>query len=243
MGKHIKWGELVLISVIVATLTIILTACNSSLFIPKTVTVDGITYRNGFYGDLWPVNLTFDDGSIKDGNYEFRHVDYDKFDWIHSYVGGTTAGVLYCEESQWQQASVYYADNDNFVYYCLIGGKYVEHGAVIETINNIESDKFDALMTFADENDYNPFGSNKDVETDRLPIPDKDESPELIFYKESKDGYFTSFKGHTFHVLDGQLLFLFYYDYGHGEYEEMVAVNVPDELGEYFMKLLEQLEE
>ncbi|NLD46731.1 MAG: hypothetical protein GX660_05960, partial [Clostridiaceae bacterium] len=40
---------------------------------------------------------------------------------------------------------------------------------------------------------------------------------------------------------DGKLLFLFFYDYGHGKYEEMVAVDVPDELGQYFIKLIEQL--
>jgi len=42
-------------------------------------------------------------------------------------------------------------------------------------------------------------------------------------------------------VIDGKLLLVFFYDYGHGKYEELVAVDVPDELGQYFIKLLEEL--
>lgn len=235
--------KLFLIATCVVFLTLALTACNSALFIPKTVTIDGETYRNGFYGDLWPDNITFEGDSIKEGINEFRHVNCEKFDWVHSQIGSTTAGILYCAESQWEQASEYYADSDNFVYYCSIGAKYVDRDPVIATIPNIDSKKFDALMAFAEENSYNPFGSNEDVKTLRLPIPDSDKSPKLVFYKESIDGFFTSYKGYTFHEVDGKLLLLFFYDYGHGEYEEMVGVDVTDELGQYFIELLEQLKE
>ncbi len=228
-----------LIVVFVVLLTFVLTACNSDLFVPQTVTIDKTTYRDGFYGDLIPNNITFKGDAIKVGDKEFHHINYEKFDWVHSAIGSFTEGTLYCSESQWEQVCEYYADSDNFVYYCSIGAEYVDRDPVIITIPDIDFQKFDELMSFAEKNNYNPFRSNKGVKTLRVPIPDRDKSPELIFYKESIDGFFTSDKEYKFHELDGKLLLVFYYDYGDGENEEMVAVNVPDELGQYFIKLLE----
>ena len=34
-----------------------------------------------------------------------------------------------------------------------------------------------------------------------------------------------------------------FYDHGHGEYEEMVYVNVPNNIAQYFIKFLKQLVE
>lgn len=218
-----------------------LIACNiSELFIPEKVTIEGTTYRNGFYGDLWSENLIYKGDSYKVGNNEFHRVECEKFDWVHSDIGSTTSGVLYCAESQWEQAYEYYHDSDNFTYYCRIGAQYEDRDPVLVTISDMDTTKFEELMSFADKNSYNPFGSNKGVETRRLPIPDRDEAPELIFYKVSKDGFFTSYQGDEFFVIDGKLLLLFYYDYGHGQYEELVAVEVPDEIGKYFIELVEQ---
>ena len=95
-------------------------------------------------------------------------------------------------------------------------------------------------MVFSEKNCYEPFGSNKGKQTLRLPIPDRDESPELVFYRESNDSFFSSFT-HKFHVIDDKLLLVFFYDYGHGEYKELVAVEVPNELGKYFIELLAKI--
>ncbi|QOR35203.1 hypothetical protein IMX26_17380 [Clostridium sp. 'deep sea'] len=229
----------IIISVIILTST--LTACTSSFIIKSSVTIDNITYRNGFYGDLWPNNFTFKDDSSNEESSKFRHVNCDKFDLVHSYIGFKASGILYCAENEWKQASEYYAANNNFDYYCHIGGNYADCDPV--KIPNIDYQKFNELMSFAKENDYNPFGSNDGVETQRLPFPDENKSPKLVFYKESKDGLFNSFKGYIFHILDGKLLQVYFYDYGHGEYEEMVYVNVPDEIAQYFIELLKQLDE
>jgi hypothetical protein len=231
-------GVFLIATVIVFALSA-LTACNSDLLVPKNVTIDGTTYRNGFYGELWPNNFTLKSDVIKVGINEFHRVDCEKFDWVHSYIGSKSEGIIYCAEDQWEQVSEFYSSNDNFVYYCRIGAEYVDRDPIIVTIPDIDPSKFDELMGFADKNCYNPFGSNADVKTRRLPIPDRDKSPKLIFYKESKDGFFASYQGYIFHALDGKLLLLFYYDYGHGKYEEMVAVDVPDDLGQYFINLLD----
>lgn len=215
-----------------------LTACSVVSGVPETVTIDGVTYRNGFYEGLWPVfgqvgyigsetlqeEVIYDDGTRK-----FRRVDFEGHDWVHSYTGGTTNGVVYCEESQWEQEYAYYSDSSNFLYY---GGGSLKP--------DIDPEKFDELLSFADKNRYKPFGSNKGVETRDLPIPDRDESPKLSFFRVSNDGYFVSYKGDTYHIVDGKLVLVFYYDYGHGEYKKLVAVDVPEELGQYFIDLLAQ---
>lgn len=240
MKKLFNWEGVILIAMFVAFCTVALTACSTSTLLTRTVTIDGTKYRSGFYGNLYLNNITFKGDSIKVGVDEFQHVNCDKFDLVHRSIKGTK-GMLYCTESQWKKACAYYADGSNFVYYCNIGGRYVDRDTVIATIPNMDSKKFDALMDFAKKNSYDPFGSSKGVKTRRLPIPDRDKSPELIFYKESKDGLFISDKRYIFHVVDGKLLLLFYYDYGHGKYEEMVAVDIPDKLGQYFVKLLCQM--
>lgn len=224
MKKSISGVRVILITMFIAFFTFPLTAYASDFFLPKNVTIDGTTYINGFYGDLWFNKIVFKGDSTKVGIIEFRHVKCKKFDWVG------TNGMLYCSESQWEKARKYYADCNNFVYYC-------SSDSVITTIPNMNSQKFDALMAFAGNNSYNPFSSNKGIKIRRLPLPDNDKSPQLIFYKESKDGFFTSYKGYKFHVIDGKLLLLFFYD-GRGKHEELVAVDVPKKLGQYFIKLL-----
>ena len=109
---------------------------------------------------------------------------------------------------------------------------------IIITISDIDQKKFVDLMVFADENSYNPFNSKNNVITQRLPIPDKDESPQLVFYRKSKDGFFTSSEANKFHVINDKLWLVFFYDYNHENNEELVAVTVPNELGQYFIELL-----
>jgi len=221
-------------------LVLMLSSCAiaSNAIVPITVTIDGVTYRDGFYGNLWPEKLTYQDYVYEVGIWKFRRVDYDKYDWVHSAIGGTTSGVLYCAENQWEQAHEYYTDSSNFVFYCRIGAQYIDRDPVIAVIPDIDFQKFNELLDFADKNSYNPFVSNKDAKTRRLPMPGRDESPELVFYCESNDGLFTSYRGNKFHIINNELLLVFFYDYGYGEYEELVAVDVPDKLGKYFIELL-----
>jgi hypothetical protein len=232
--------------VICVFLMLTLAACDIVFGVPQTVTIEGTVYRNGFYGDLWPINLTYTGDSYEVGSNTFRRVNCEQFDWVYSAIGGTSNGVLYCAEGQWERAQAHYADDNNFTYYCQIGNKSDYRDPEIVAIPEIDSRKFEALMAFADENSYHPFdpfGSNEDVPTRRLPFPDKDESPVLIFYKESNDGFFVSFRGHKFYAIDDRLLFVFFYDHGYGAYEELVAVDIPDTIGQYFVELQAQLKD
>lgn len=222
-------------------LSLTLCACHINNMKPRTVTINGVTYRNRFYGDLYPANFTYGSDYYKAGTAQFRRTNCDKFDLIKIATDGTPSEMIYCAESQWEQAQAYYTNENNFIYYCMIGTPNIYKDTLIKTVPNIDHNKFDALMAFAKENSYNPFSSNDKVKTLRMPFPDEEKSPRLVFYKESKDGFFTSFKGNLFHIINGKLLLVFYYDHGHGKYEELVAVDVPDELGQYFITLLGQI--
>jgi hypothetical protein len=203
--------------------------------VPNEVLIEGVTYRNGFYSNLWPLNITYTGDSYKVGENEFYRVKCEQFDWVHSKIGGTTAGMLYCKDVQWENARAYYADSKNFQYYCLVGNKHDVNNQVIVTLTDVEPSKFDELLNFANENDYNPFGSNKGIKTRRFPIFSRNVSEELTFYKASKDGIFESYQGSSFLVVDGKLFLVFKLDYGH---EELEAVDVEDELGQYFIGII-----
>ena len=208
---------------------------------PNIVTIEGTTYRNGFYDDLYPINFTYSTDQIKvDSNY-FCRVNYEKFNFVKLSNDGSVIDILFCAEDQWEQAYNYYSDKDNLVYYCRIGMENIYRNSVIEIIHDIDHEMFDKLMVFANKNEYEPFNSNKNVITHRLPFPNNDEFPELIFYRESNDGHFTSSKANKFYIINNKLLLVYFYDYGNGKYEELVVIDVPDELGQYFIELLRKL--
>lgn len=217
-----------------------LTACIMNRIVLPEFTIGENNYKTGFYSDLWLSDITYTSEFIEGELYEYRYVDNTMFDWVQCYIGSRDTGVLYCNEIQWEEAKEFYSDSNNFVYYCMIGTQSTDRDPLISTLEDIDPTMFDKLMEFAKESEYNPFGSNEDVDTIRRPIPDRDESPKLIFYCESKDGYFNSYKGYKFHNVNGELLLVFYYDYGHGEYENLVAVEVPKELSDYFIEIISE---
>jgi len=218
--------------------------------VPESVTIDGVTYRTGFYGDLIPVfgqvgnigsDTLQDEIAYDDGKRKFQRVDYEGHDWVHSYIGKWTGGVVYCAESQWEQMRGYYTDPLNFDYYCGSGYNISETSA---SIPEIDHQKFDELLAFGNENEYEPFNerSNEKVMEKTRRIPESEFQSSVSFYKVSNDGYFQTPSFHRFFVYEGKLLLVFFHDGGrdNGGTREVVAIEVPDELGQYFMDLLEQ---
>ena len=215
------------VSVPMASILPVFSLVNSASF-SKSITIENTVYRNGFSGDLYPLDIDYEDDGYSVNGQTFYRVNCERFDLMYTPTNGSAFDALYCSEEQCEQARAYYADSDNFIYYCRN-----------RVLPDVDVTKFDELMEFAKENEYNPFGSNSDVKTCRLPMPDT--SSELIFYKESKDGILVSSKGKKFHLINGKLFMVFYYDMGHGNYQELVAVEVPEEIGQYFIELLEQM--
>lgn len=211
-------------------------------FIPKTVAIDNVKYKNEFYGDLIPNSLSHDSKAYVVNGNEFYHVNCDKWNLMLSYIGEYEDGTAYCDESQWDEAKVYYESGDNFDYYAVIGKGFAWSKASATEISDVDHSKFDELMDFAKENDYNPFSSisNDNVKTVSLPLPDEKESPQITLFKESKDELFTSYQGYVFYIIDEKLYKLLQIDYHYGQYEELIAVEVPDDLSNYFTEFLYQ---
>ena len=207
---------------------------------PKKVLIEDDTYVTGFYGSMFPHEFEYTEESYLVDDTEFRRIEHEQFELVHALVGSYTEGTIYCKESQCDEVKTYYADADNFTYFCLIGTPKKDVSPLAVDISEIDTEKFDALTLFAEKNSYNPFDFKKNdgIEKIELPIPDDTKSPRLVFYKESKDGLFASSKGEYFHIIDGELILVFYYDMGHGEYEKLVAVKVPEELSDYIIHFL-----
>jgi hypothetical protein len=212
-----------------------------------TLTVDGIIYRTGFYRDLSPeYKLPYIGDPYKAKGLHFvSRVNHEQFDLLYGVVYGPAWGddhrILYINESQWEIARIYYANSDNFVYYCKIHGKSSSRHPFHATVTDIVPSKFDELRDFAEKIDYaegtNYFGLKKRVETRRLKIFEPwNTLLQYDFLKESRDGIFGS--GMIgFCIIEGKLLYKLDYD---RDEHEMVVVDVPDELGQYFIELLAQ---
>jgi len=71
-----------------------------------------------------------------------------------------------------------------------------------------------------------------------LPMSDSAESTRMIFYKETKDSLFVSTKGEHFYIIDGVLYLRFYTDHGNEGNSRLVAVKVPDDIGNYFIEFM-----
>lgn len=221
--------------------TFVLGSCSflSHNLIPQKVKVDNTEYRTGFYGDLLPQNLKLIGDSFTVNGIKYSHVENSTLDLIHSDVGLDDCGVLYCNSKQWNDAKAYYSDPENYLFYCRIDNGVLEKSVEID---DFDAEVFDSLFSFASKNNYDPLDSkhNEKIERLHIPIPDFKTNPALTFYKTSIDGNFTSFQGYTFHIIDEKMYFLFYYDYGHGEYEEMQCTVVPDDISQYIINLLKR---
>jgi len=209
---------------------------------PTSVTIDGVTYRSEFYGDLYPMFYQVGDVGMEtlqqeivyeDGSRQYRRVDFEGHNWVHCYTGKYISGMVYCAESEWEQTKSYYENPENFDY-------YFGHSEDNVLIPEIDYQKFDELKAFEKENQHNPFDVfYEENEKDRTRrIPESEFKDSFTFLKESKDGYFHTINCGYF-IYEDKLFLLFYHDGGrtNGGIEEVVAMEVPDELGQYFIEL------
>jgi len=206
----------------------------------QSISYGGVDYISGFYDADCGFDSSILGESIQIGDRELYIADNGSFPMLFECSGSgafTISGTLYCAQSQLEAARKYYADDANYDYYCQVGAQYTDREPEFVQIPDMEPDQFCRLMEFAVENSYAP-SDGKNADLLHLPIPDRDQSPELTFYRVSKDKCLVSYRGYTFHIIDGRLMLLYFYDFGHGEYEEMAAVEVPEEMREYFVNLL-----
>ena len=234
-------------------IALVLTSCScvSNLYYggPRTITIEGTTYRCDFYSNLHPVNLLFTSDYYEIENKRFRRIYNKQFDLVLGHIGAVgeaSEGTAFCSESQWEDACACYSNDDNYVFYCHYGSIWNKYRDSTVPIPNIDPRMFDALMAFADKNEYEPFGSNSRIPTHNLPAPKNSTNYERVFHKESVDGLFTSTQRHRFIIVGERLFFVFGYtygdyNYGDEEHKELIAVDLPEELEKYFLDILAQL--
>lgn len=214
--------------------------------VPATVKVEGETYQTGFYSDdLWPINLEHTDEKYEIGSITFYPVEVSGFDCLHApHTGGTTNGTLYCLDSQWEQAKEYYADPENFTYYCEITPAWIAgtEESDVHQIDDMDPEMFNALRHWAD-NRNDPFDAVEQTlgdieEADPIYRPSLSEFYCLFFYKQSRDDCFGTFRGDRFSIIDGKLYYIRNYN---GKEKLLHVIEIPEETASYFIDLVDSL--
>lgn len=232
------------VRLLVLVLLVALTACGFERSLPETVAVNGSSYRLLFSGTLYPaddpdsIEMTYTDEKIN--YYPLEHAD---FDCIVIYDNAAEPNI-YCVDDQWEEMKRYYEDPQNFTYYYTSGNMADPEDRHEYEISNTDIDKFNELLLFAFENDYQPLNLiQKDAETRMIPLSDSDDwtQGEMHLYKISNDGYFSTQQGHIFRIEDGEVVLVWYYDWEDDAAPMMKVVDVPDELEDYFIELVNNI--
>lgn len=231
--------KIIITTVLVLALT--LTGCvGLSPNAPETLKSNEKTLKTGFYGTLFPNNFELDGETFEINNIALNKIVHDSFEIYHANVGSYMEGTIYCAEKDYENALDFYNDPKNYSYYCILGVDSDTQNTETIEIPEIDTDKFNALLDFADKSNYDPFDKkhNAKIEKVELPMPDDTKDTRLIFYKESKDRLLISSMGTEYYIINNHLYKVYQYDLGHGEYEKLIAVKVPDDISAYFVEYM-----
>lgn len=228
--------------IVLLSIMLLLSGCSLAPEEPELLQIDGKSYKTGFYGTLYPHEYPLTEYTLQSDELTLVRIDHDIFELYHADVGSYLSGTIYCEESQYEQALAYYTDPANYTFFCDLGVNMAD-GTRAQTVelSNVDTAIFDALLNFADKSYYDPFDSrhNSKVETVELPMPDNTVDTRMVFYKKSNDSLFCSTKGNDYYIIDNSLYMVYQYDHGHGEYEKLIAVKVPEDISTYFVAFME----
>ena len=216
-----------------------LAGCTGLYGAPDSISNGEKSYLTGFYGEMIPQEFSRTAQTITVNGEDYRRVKHKRFELYHGYVGLYSNGTIYCAEDQFEEASLYYADPENFTYHLVVGNPVT----VSATLKDVDYQRFEELLDFVSKNAYDPFDPlhNSLVEKVTLPMPEDYGDGEIHFFKTSKDDLFTT-EGNTFHIVEDEMYLLFYYDGGADSdgIEKMIAVKLPEELSEYFVPLVQE---
>lgn len=185
-------------------LVIALTGCSALMdFLPpQSVKIGDKTYKTGFYGDLWPINLSYTGEDVEIRGKLFHHLECGQFDCYHASIGKKSNGTVYCLASQWDEAKAYYANEENFTYICELNAKYSFEDHEYYPIENMDRETFDKLMNCGSTFVSNPLDpvQKKAGELKQTVINEDEQEISTIFrfYKESNDGNFCTYRGYYF---------------------------------------------
>ena len=223
-------------------------SCTLKKDLPVNITIDGKEYQRAFVGELYPLDTSLPDADDKEsirisGKYYYEYQLTD-FNCYIAYDNNAEPNV-YFESGRFEAAVSYYQNTENFKFFCLLGNIHDENDQQILEIKDIDSLMLDQLLEFSKDNDYNPFSSfnnEEGITTVSIPNPNNWLSDEIHFYKESKDGAFSTSKAYTFILYENNLCFLYRYDFTDEKSPSMLIRYVPTEISDYFCSVLEDLQ-
>ncbi len=207
---------------------------------PETLTLGENRYKTGFYGILFPNEYELSDKKLEIDDIVLNRINHESFELYHADIGSYTEGTIYCSEKDYESALSFYNDAENYSYYCILGVDSDTQSTKIIELTDVDTTKFNELLDFADQSNYDPFDKNHNAKIEKveLPLPDDTKDTRLVFYKQSKDDLFVSSTGTDYYIINNHLYAVYQYDFGHGEYEKLIAVKVPDEISTYFVEYM-----
>ncbi len=207
---------------------------------PETLTLGENSYRTNFYGTLVPNKYELSDDKLEIDSIVLNRIKHESFELYHADIGPNGEGTIYCSQKDYESASSFYSDPENYSHYCILGVDAPPQKTKTVELIDVDTAKFNALLDFADRSNYDPFDNkhNAKIEKVDLPMPDNTKDTRLVFYKESSDQLLYSSKRTHYYIIDGHLYAVYRYDFGHGEYEKLIAVKAPDEISSYFVEYM-----
>ena len=204
---------------------------------PRSITVNGVTYRNKFMGDY---NIHEDMLKIsKDPVYKDRSITLYKIvnieeDLLYHPGGGKSTGdeiSVYCREDEWETLRAYCADDNNFDYFCDVDNTE----EIYYNIGSVDHQKYNKLNEFCDKNSIDPFDLTQNNQLIKVPY-DIGGSHNYSFIKISKNGLFCE-HAFGFYLWEGKLVKC-HHSTGSPVSGSSYIVYVPDELGNYFVDII-----
>lgn len=203
----------------------------------ETITVNGVVYRNKFQGDLILKNPQYGSEPVYEDEsgrfFKLEGTDYDLIYNVSSPVIGAPESV-YCRDDQWQELYRYYSNTENFVSQCVVNQKGGEFKLL--TVDKIDFEKLNKLVDFCEENSYDPFAFADEKNTRRVSTSSLGNT-EYRFGVTSNDGLF-SYGATSFYVLEDKLVLEHYQIASQGK---TLVADVPEELSEYFISIINNL--
>ncbi len=207
---------------------------------PEKLTLGENRYKTGFYGTMFPNKYELSDEKLEVDGIVLNRINHEFFELYHADIGSYTEGTIYCSEKDYENALSFYNDPKNYSYHCILGVDSDTQSIKTIELTDVDTSKFNSLLNFADKSNYDPFDKKHNAKIDKVELPMRDDTKDtrLVFYKQSKDDLFVSSAGTDYYIIGGHLYAVYQYDFGHGEYEKLIAVKVPDEISTYFVEYM-----
>lgn len=209
---------------------------------PERIEIGGESYVSGFYENLWPDGIVFDEDDPPAFETEY-HLWWEVAGAPFSLYCAQNKEALYwnptiyCKESESEEIGAYYADAKNFDYYMgLYGDSHKDERIKLNGADTALLEKAISLNARIQENaGKGLLTGKKDFSDIEISIPYAEVLPvQPVFYRMSKDGFFTTIQNEWL-VADGNLYIFGSYD---GDTDMYTAYIIDSAASAYMIALL-----